>query len=254
MSTQRTAKPILFIGPMIRALLDGRKTQTRRTLHSVTKRSSLHEAFSTRYRPSPLLKQINGKPDWCVEFISIEHGLWDPETNPNGRSAWYVKIPWGGPGDLLWCRETWAVGNIYDDRAPRDINPDGKPGWCGIRYAATDHRLGIKDRPSIHMPRWASRLTLEVTGVKIERVQDISEEDALAEGVENDSDGWRDYAMPHTQCCASARDSFCTLWDSINAKRGFGWDANPWVTCLTFTVHQTNIDALLERLSSEVVA
>jgi hypothetical protein len=92
------------------------------------------------------------------------------------------------------------------------------------------------------MPRWASRLTLTVTDVRVQRVQEISEADAVAEGVESDSDGWRDYQMPNTQCCGTALESFRTLWDSLNAPRGYGWDANPFVAAYTFTVARQNID------------
>lgn len=94
------------------------------------------------------------------------------------------------------------------------------------------------------MPRWASRLTLIVTGVKIQRLQDISEEDAIAEGVERDSDGWRDYLMPHTQCCTNATDSFHTLWDHINGPGA--WAANPWVVAYSYRAISKNIDLIAE--------
>ncbi len=85
------------------------------------------------------------------------------------------------------------------------------------------------------------RLTLIVTDVRVQRLQEISEEDAVAEGVEHDTDGWQDYLMPATQCCVSARDSYRTLWDAINGPGS--WEANPWVAAYTFTVHQQNIDS-----------
>ena len=91
------------------------------------------------------------------------------------------------------------------------------------------------------MPRWASRLTLIVTDVRVQRLQDISEADARDEGVECDSDGWRDYMMPTTQCCGSARNSFATLWDSLNAERA-PWSSNPWVVAVTFRPVLGNID------------
>ncbi len=89
-------------------------------------------------------------------------------------------------------------------------------------------------RSSMFMPRWASRLTLIVEDVRVERLQDISETDALAEGVQRDSDGWRDYQMPQTQCCATAKASYQTLWDEINGDGA--WAANPWVAAYTFRV------------------
>ena len=99
-----------------------------------------------------------------------------------------------------------------------------------------------KFRQGMHMPRWASRITLIVTDVRMQRLQEISSGDATAEGVGQDSDGWHDYQMPGTQCCANARASFRTLWDSLNAVRGYGWDANPWVAAYTFRPILGNID------------
>ncbi|MDE2107430.1 MAG: hypothetical protein KGL39_60095, partial [Patescibacteria group bacterium] len=150
--------------------------------------------------------------------------------------------PYGAPGDRLWVRETFAmVGRM-------DIN-SGEPIACGpgekdfperdcvvayransnIEFCDGDGFMGEmadrddmpKWRPSIHMPRWASRITLEVTGVRVERVHDICGVDALAEGVE-DSDE------------STAPMSFAQLWDSINAERGLGWDKNPWVWVINF--------------------
>jgi hypothetical protein len=86
------------------------------------------------------------------------------------------------------------------------------------------------------MPRWASRITLEIESVRVERVKDISESDAIAEGVEvvPGEAAYRDYALGPNTWCNDARGSFQTLWDAINAARGFGWDANPWVWVLEF--------------------
>lgn len=130
-------------------------------------------------------------------------------------------------GDRLWVRESWC------------------PADGGAAYMA-DHPgdpRGLGWKPSIHMPRWASRMTLVVDGVKVERVQDISEADAVAEGC----------GVPNTRLDSvysrwdsDPRDEFCNLWDGINAKRGLGWDANPWVCALSFTVHHCNIDDMPE--------
>lgn len=133
------------------------------------------------------------------------------------------KKPPYSTGQRMWVRETWAVGNIYDGVKPSEINPGGKPGWCGIRYAATDHRIGIKDRPAIFMPRWASRLTLVVTETRTQKLHDISDDDIKAEG-------------------ASDKESFALLWDHIHGKGA--WDANPFVVALTFEVHRCNIDKM----------
>jgi hypothetical protein len=96
--------------------------------------------------------------------------------------------------------------------------------------------------PSIHMPRWASRLTLTVTDVRVQRLHEISDDDAVAEGCECDSDGWRDYLFPSTQCCGTARDSYRTLWNSLHGPDA--WDANPWVVAVSFSVQHGNIDQI----------
>jgi hypothetical protein len=192
-----TDRPILFSAPMVRALLDDRKTQTRRML-----------------KP---------QPDDILE----------------GQIPRQLRI---AVGDRLWARETWQ-GLSFGDYRPT------KSSLCEVRYAATDpcadldaEARGYPWRPSIFMPRWASRITLIVTDVRVERLQDISAADAKAEGVEQDSDGWRDYLMPHTQCCGNPIDSYRTLWDHINGAGA--WDANPWVSAYTFKAMKQNIDQI----------
>lgn len=176
--------PILFNAPMVRAILAGQKTQTRRAdLKKWTK-----------------VKQ----------------------------------------GDRIWVRETWRAEKAGDGIAPSDlpwIELKGLPIWYEAdgkppERSPWGNPWSAKQRVSIHMPRWASRITLEVTAVRVERLHDISEEDARAEGVERDSDGWRDYQMPSTQCCASAVDSFRTLWKSINGAES--WEANPEAAVISF--------------------
>lgn len=245
-------RPILFSAPMVRANLDGRKTNTRRILN-----------------PQPTF------PDSVFRgFFGVDgtKALFDSHSNTQ-RDTIRVRF---SIGDRLWVREAWWIATRYsygttpggDEVSPaplayRRSDPihyaaDGNPPNCankhygpnGLRpgsgaFAAPDpYAVWIK-KPSIHMPRWASRLTLIVTGVKIGRLQDISEEDAIAEGVERDSDGWRDYLMPHTQCCASAIRSFQTLWDSINGhKKRVSWNDNPWVVAYTYEPIVKNIDKL----------
>ncbi|ACL57889.1 hypothetical protein [Methylobacterium nodulans] len=202
-------RPIIFSAPMIRTLIEGRKTQTRRLckpmnkwVHQEGREIRLHQG------------------QWC-------HFLQDAEL-PIER----LRLPWQ-VGDRLWVRETWAVGNIYDGIPPRSINPGGKPNWCGVRYAATDEHLGIKDRSPIHMPRWASRLSLIVTEVRVERLQDISEEDAIAEGMTL-PEGLRWGNDPIS--------AYRALWGELHGPDS--WAANPWCAAITFSVHRTNIDAL----------
>lgn len=226
--TQRI-KPILFSAPMVRALIDGRKTQTRRVLRI----------------PSHLVAADAVAQD----FRGVGQGIAAPmRDNPEHRCGVF---PPYAPGDLLWVRETWAVSTVYDGMPPRDV-PE-----CGVRYAATDQRLGIKDRPSIFMPRWASRLTLEVTAVKVERLQDISEADAQAEGLKlvtkdggrtfkygiPDADGWPgtdNFGWPWVEWRTDPRDVYFKLWDRINGTCAH--KANPWVVAVTFRKIAINVD------------
>ncbi|MRN43432.1 MULTISPECIES: hypothetical protein [unclassified Brucella] len=208
--------PILFSGPMVRANLDGRKTITRRIL-----------------KPQP-------QPDMALI------GVYAPRltavfgyTTPNADCKIALRYM---PGDRLWVREAWAPLSALTHNDP-GAQALADRGFYRADNGTVDGEIS-RWRPSIHMPRWASRLTLIVTGVKIQRLQDISEEDAIAEGVERDSDGWRDYLMPHTQCCTNATDSFHTLWDHINGPGA--WAANPWVVAYSYRAISKNIDLIAE--------
>lgn len=212
-----TDRPILFSAPMVRALLDGRKTQTRRVI------------------PQPEMTAFGWNVPWQVGGGCV---LTD-QSEPEIIAAELLNGIRYAVGDRLYVREAWTTGAHLDKVAPRDISPQQSIG-----YLADEHEapwLGRR-RPGMHMPKWASRLTLIVTDVRVQRLQEISSGDAAAEGVERESDSWRDYLMASTQCCANARASFRTLWDSLNASRGFGWDANPWVVAVSFTVERRNID------------
>ena len=230
-------KPILFSGPMVQALLDGRKTQTRRVLKPQPPKDELGFEVGT----------VRG-PEWYHPAVVGKDGELEP-----GKQVWGVYDDWGEwgarvpymPGDLLWVRERWsdeylAPGEVYYYATALD---DG---------LLADEVAEIRWRPSIHMPRWASRVTLEVTAVRVQRLQEISIEEARAEGVATEEwDYWREnvtsIAMPEGSYIENERDLFRDLWDNINAKRGYGWDTNPWVIALTFVVHQMNIDEFLAQ-------
>lgn len=177
-------RPILFDGDMVRAILEGRKTQTRRIVKA-------------------------WKDDGLPSFVS---------------GAMEAYCPHGEQGDRLWVRETWAVRPLHDDLPPRDIPPGEK-----VYYTATPE-LGLlnceKRRPSIHMPRWASRITLEVKDVRVERLQDINEEDAKAEGV------WHKSEDLENGMTYNYRTLFAELWESIYGKGS--WYKNPWVWVIEF--------------------
>ncbi len=210
-------RPILFSGPMVRAILEGRKTQTRRAV----------------------------KTDLVsYNLATCEEGPLDARQIKN-----QVKCPYGKPGDRLWVRENWYYYDKYESRnfcETRKIpySPDGvMPGAEGfhlrrIRYEATegnpDPVSPWRIRPSIHMPRWASRITLEITGLRVERLNDISEADAVAEGVRymGEGEGYEDYCLGPGTWCTSAKASFASLWVSINGSDSLS--ANPWVWVLEF--------------------
>jgi len=205
-------RPILFSGPMVRAILDGRKTQTRRVV-----------------RPKKYKYEM-AVDDWMNDRRTFADG-----TDPNDR---YLHIPclsaddegmkddgvvrreycpYGQPGDRLWVRETHfqTVDNEHHERP-------------SVSYAEEESKLypgHWRKVPSIFMPRWASRITLEITAVRVERVKEISQSDAEAEGIP----GCRDHLKN-----VHAVEWFKSLWDSINAKRGFSWESNPWVWVVEF--------------------
>lgn len=221
-----TDRPILFSGSMVRALLEGRKTQTRRVL-----------------KPQPPV----GARYSGVHFASDEAPTWffnSPVGPRKVRQAFE-------DGDRLWVREAWRTSSWDDVFSPAGLQPDST-SWRYEADGVTSHddiasygRL----RVSMHMPRWASRLTLIVTDVRVQRLQEISEADAVAEGIEPDDDGlsvWRCYAPePKLQdYWLSPTESYRTLWNSLNAHRGYGWEANPWVAAVTFDVVKANIDQL----------
>lgn len=229
-----TDRPILFSAPMVRALLDGRKTQTRRLAYFADIPVSY---LSSEAQEHYELLGYRIDLDKAGNAVAI--------AKPRPSQRWKI-------GDRLYVREHWRAEARLDKKAPRDINTH----YPGIKYVATDEPddFGIegKHRQAMHMPRWASRLTLPVTNVRVERLQDISEEDAIAEGVERLHGGWFPYGITTfmttvvdgrevpAQYCQSARDSYQMLWDHINGRGS--WEANPWVTATTFEVIKQNID------------
>lgn len=285
--------PIIFSGPMVRALLDGRKTMTRRIV------SAQNCAFGS-ISAGKMTKLFWEHADWSR--------AWPDRGFPNARglySSGYLHVPchdadnegppecllcfdrgWAGtshrlypktePGDRLWVRETCLVESDYDvdiDYVPPFT--DGRPVlyeecddrgryWRQPHYRATDPAPEMACdkhegpcchwKPAIHMPRWASRLTLIVTGVKVERLQDISERDAQAEGIIEDDGSEPDiWYVPGSGGTELGRKMnplmadrpskvFASLWRALHGEDA--WNANPYVVALTFTVHKQNIDTL----------
>lgn len=185
-------RPITFSGLMVRAILDGTKTQTRRVL---------------------------------------KDGFWNWWQVNDPVCLSRMRCPYGVPGDRLWVREAFS----------RDILCDGKHG---IAYRADgDDQINREEgeywRSAVHMPRWASRITVEITDVRAQRINQISAQDAIAEGISPIPRSAGPNFFSHRTdlgwyCAPTAQECFWHLWDSINAKRGYGCAANPWVWALTF--------------------
>lgn len=217
-------KPIIFNGDMVRALLDGHKTQTRRLCK--------------------LQPHTNGELTWWPDGKGTNTG-----TRGGAPGCYLDLCPFGKPGDLIWVRETFCP--IY----PQDQHYNGgRP----IEYdfkATYQHgdRMGdlIGERkrwtPSIHMPRWASRFTLKITGVRVERLQDISEEDAVAEGAERGM--LKTMGGELILSGGSHRCGFINLWQSIYGPRS--WLQNPWVWVIEFEPIMKNIDDVIRGESHE---
>ena len=216
-----TDLPMLFSAPMILALLAGRKTQTRRVL-----------------KPQPQTFITDQGTPCDVGVIHVE-GDRRPRVT-TGRVITLQEVPYA-VSDRLWTRETWQLHGRASDVCTVVYKASINESWTEANEQFPDALAGrMQPRPfqagwasPIHMPRWASRLTLTVTAVKVERLQDISEEDAEAEGcapVQVPPDGG---SAPHVE-------GYRDLWNSLHGSDA--WAANPWVAALTFTVEQRNID------------
>lgn len=230
-------RPIPFSAPMVRAILDGTKTQTRRIM-----------------KPQLEIVNVEGLfQSWALPMKGNRHLLY-----PNAKQPVLDKCPYGKPGDQLWVRERfqplWADGFDWDSQ----VKPDYKTGFgYDISYPATDgivewidgdDNITDRCRPSIHMPRWASRILLEIVSVRVERLNDISKPDAEAEGIEgiDRPTGGDDYETHYRDYSLSTDDadgwpyfpdgkqvqSYKTLWEKINGTGS--WDKNPWVWVVEF--------------------
>ena len=236
-------KPILFSGPMMNALRAGRKTQTRRVLNP---------------QPEPWrdFYQEGGcqTTDWRFETgmrtgdgVHHRYGLW---MHCQFHESRWQRLPYA-PGDRLWVREAWRTECNFDHLPPRDLMPDGQQ-W---RYEAdgtwSDHddmtAAPGRLRPGMFMPRWASRAFVTVTDTRVKRLQEISEEDATAEGLRqiwnpghDDHRVWTYDRAKDFIGCWDARGAYKHLWSTINGAGS--WDTNPWVAAYSLTVTLRNID------------
>ncbi|HBO6815976.1 TPA: hypothetical protein L4857_005820 [Pseudomonas aeruginosa] len=222
-------RPILFSGPMVRAILGGSKTVTRRALNAQS------------------MKLIN----YGAQVGECHYLPEDGKVHQNSAGYYADFCPYGQPGDRLWVRETWGVisntwdesGNMVDWTPDRPATPirelpfgsgyysghaiyaaDGPMEWAGDDDGGGEPRSAWK--PSIHMPRAISRILLEITAVRVERLQDITEDQAIAEGIDTHPMGF------YGNGCITAGGAFLELWESINGDGS--WAANPWVWVIEF--------------------
>lgn len=235
-------RPILFSAPMVRAILreienpGSGKTQTRRVLKSpfLKLEDGVHPALTVG---KEYFSCFSGGDQWATPSEAIKYR----------------------PGDRLYVRETWRVSRMHDQVAPRDLKPrtmtvffeaggsianqDAPGDWKPAVWPEIGERpdWAGKFRQAMHMPWWASRITLEVTEVRVQRLQSISETDARAEG------GYRSgvlWLFDGNHADGTARGAFASFWEELNGARGFGWDANPWVAAYTFRPILGNIDQI----------
>jgi hypothetical protein len=223
-------KPISFSAPMVRALIEGRKTQTRRI--------------------------IKGQPQGPFWFCDPARGGWRFVAE-GGAPSVPAKVPWR-LGDRLWVREAWRTFVSLDDVAPSDLLTGLRgagiafEAGCGVSISKIPQREFRADyslepradraafsrlRAAMHMPRWASRTTLHVTGVRVQRLQDINENDAKAEGVKPASGKHREPRVA----------AFADLWHKIHGSTS--WSENPWVAAISFRTILANIDAQEARVA-----
>lgn len=220
------ARPMLFSAPMVRALLDGSKTQTRR------------------------LAKVNA--DGCKPGVITPNAGFTPRRIEDHATY----CPYGLPGDLIWVREMFSGPHCAEASDGCAAVPPSKWGRSSRIWFWADGNPQDGDwtrpRPSIHMPRWASRLTLRITDVRVQRLQEISAEDAIAEGVEGafveDGRYWRNYGLSDEDAACSPMlvspiHSFKSLWESIYGPES--WHDDPFVWALTFEAIKANVDAVI---------
>ena len=250
-------RPILFNGEMVRAILDGRKMQTRRVIRSPGNSKHIDRLLGEWGLSAPPY-QYDGSAWMPGEQLpwnwtgskppKIGDWIWELQCDVDDHETTPIRCPYGAPRDHLWVRETWSYITLSEGEytgAPdqRRRSKDNVP--VAMLYRADAERDGWEREapwsPSIFMPRWASRITLEVTDVRVERVQEIAPADCEAEGITCETKATPANGLPYYECrngdgliYGDARSAFAGRWDSINAKRGYDWRTNPWVWVVTF--------------------
>lgn len=233
--TKIIERGMIFNSDMVRAILDGRKTQTRRVMKPQP--DSCPPPRGGHWWPSNKHRTMLH----VEEALQNSEGIWEGIVGD--------ACPFGDVGDRIWVRETWAeAGASAPDLKLYRAN---YPAHVPTHYENVPPAEDVRWTPSIHMPRWASRIVLEITGVRVERLNSISDADCIAEGIipvpkdrDDDHQFWRDYRLSGdgTFCVHSPRESFASLWKSVRGKSfeqeedtGPGsWHANPWVWVIEF--------------------
>ena len=203
---------IIMSGNHPRLILDNLKSQTRRTYG---------------------LEEINKCPDEWSVIEQPEHWSFYKHNEPDAEGHFIpinIKCHYGGVGDLLWCKEAFSYVEAKGE--PCDFGvlyyADGEILWWRDNAGRMNYPIDTKKRPSIFMPRWASRIQKPISSLRPERLWDMTEEDAIAEGCVST---WH---LPGGN--TTARYHFYELWDSLNAKRGYPWSMNPWCWCIKFSI------------------
>lgn len=226
-------KPITFSAPMVRALLAGTKTQTRRLVSKPE-----YYGCPTGDCPHSTQAECNAAMAGLVDEISR------------------FRV-----GDRVYVREHWRVSDQWDETAPRDLKPRSLTIFCEAGGSIANQSNGKwepdsaypvqrpdwlgRHRQGMHMPRWASRMWLEITDVRVQRLRDISEKDCRAEGLERGAIGGQLPAYrgsPDLEWRVYADAAYGDLWNSLHTEPGTTWADNPWIVAYTFIVHQGNVD------------
>lgn len=246
MESEVNAKPILFSAPMVRAILAGRKTQTRRIVNHVARIGPASE-----FGPSDTRGYDWTFRDRQCRWHDVRH------------AKLLTYCPYGRVGDLLRVRETWKYADWTEDglpfigyradnaqrlieRIPDDWSDKLSNIWADLsdpaNYAIDNRAADRRWRPAIHMPLWASRLTLRITDVRVQRLKDITGADAVAEGVEPFGNGCGAIERGKGKAYTTLRGAFALLWADVNGPGS--WESNPWVWALTFDIYRKNVDEL----------
>ena len=227
-----TARPIIFSSDMVLAILNGSKTQTRR----LVKPQPPARQKNVQY---PAIEVLSSSP--LVRRDRLDACRFWEYAGDGTSSSQLVKSSHGGPMDRLWVREAWCLNDPeFEHQQPPTPRPSEKGRWAYYRATEPDIEGAEGKSPwktSIYMPRWASRLTLEITSLRVERLQNITEEDAQSEGIDHDEKWW--YGPTHPvkdmpKVFHNAKSAYRSLWNELHPGAHENWAVNPWIWAISF--------------------